>query len=567
MIGIKVTPFILFLILLITLVISMLFANSWVLSNKYTEGFVSYGYSNSNIMNVTLSPYSTNQVIYLYDNLYFDGKNGNIVEVDSPYCGNVRVNGTTIGGNISCNDSTGSTIKNIWVTTSSSSTTKFTVPVVNNAQLNNIASLSNNPSISQITYLSNAQQLSIPTGYRYQLFYISWGADTYLHMIGLDPRAQLGENLKSYYYNNSGSMMRYIDFTPSTYIPNYKQSFNSNTNENNNKLILESGYHATIKIFQITNNVKYDLVNGQLLIGTAGNYKRYDRSTGTLNTTATLKGNIDNLNNFISWIVSDENNGMVVVMAFAKQTVVCIINADPNNNIYNLSYCLRFTENGIIMSLNDADNIFINNNLTPTLSDISNNQPCHDELSCKWYYYFKTIGKDPAVLFKNDFIRKTQIVPPVCPTCPNCAVGSGVCTSCGGNGGSGTSDSSGSLIRDAAKGTVNLAKDTVTGTVDLAKDAVGGTVDLAKDTVGGVVGLAKDTVGGAVDLVKDTAGGIRNGIRGDGSYSNSVQSDSGHGYVPGQGYTPVDRYSAYGALQSKGANFMPVTASFSAFGK
>jgi hypothetical protein len=512
-------------------------------------------------------------VIYLYDNLYFDGKNGNVVEVDSPYCGNVRVNGATIGGNISCNDSTGSSIKNIWVTTSSASTSSFQISA-NNAGLNNLANLSNHPQISQLSYLSNSQNLSDPAGYRYQIFYISWGPDTYLHMLGLDPVAQLGTNLKSFYYNNAGSMMRYIDFTPATYIPNYNQTFSSNSDPNNSKLYNDHKYNPSTQIYQISKYVKYNIVNGQLLIGTAGsNYQIYDRTTGTINTNGVGTGEIDNLTNFISWIVSDGNNGMVLVMAFGKQTVVSIINADSNNKFYNLSHSVRFTDKGVIMSLNDSDNIFIGNNIADVtdVSNVSNNNipHCNDELSCKWYYYFKTIGNDPAILFKNDFIRKTQIVPPVCPTCPNCAVGSGVCTSCGGNGGSGTSDSSGSLIRDAAKGTVNLAKDTVTGTVDLAKDTVTGTVDLAKDTVSGAVGLAKDTVGGAVDLVKDTAGGIRNGIRtsGDGSYSNSVQSASSQGYVPGQGYTPVDKYSAYGALQSKGANFMPVTASFSAFSK
>ena len=31
--------------------------------------------------------------------------------------------------------------------------------------------------------------------------------------------------------------------------------------------------------------------------------------------------------------------------------------------------------------------------------------------------------------------------------------------------------------------------------------------------------------------------------------------------------TPIDNYSQYGALQSKGCNYMPVTADFSAFRK
>ena len=37
------------------------------------------------------------------------------------------------------------------------------------------------------------------------------------------------------------------------------------------------------------------------------------------------------------------------------------------------------------------------------------------------------------------------------------------------------------------------------------------------------------------------------------------------GSVPGQ--TKIDNYSYYGAVQSKGSNYMPVTADFSAFRK
>ena len=236
------TPLILFLILLSALVISMLFGNSWLLSRK--EGFVSFGYSNPNIMQVTISQYSaSNTVIYLYDNLYFDGKNSNIIEVDSKYCGNVRVNGSSISGNVSCNDSTGSTITQLWVTTTNANTTNF--PVVsnsNNSALTNLTSLTLTPQISQLTYLSNSQNLSSTTssGYRYQLFNISWGSDSFLHLLSLDPNAKSGQNVKSFYYNNSGSMMRYIDFNSSNYIPNYNTAYSSNADPNNNTLIMHT---------------------------------------------------------------------------------------------------------------------------------------------------------------------------------------------------------------------------------------------------------------------------------------------------------------------------------------
>lgn len=561
----------------------MLFGNSWLLSkrNAGLEGFVSFGYNNTNLMQVTISPYSSkNQVIYLYDNLYFDGKNANIVEVDSPYCGNVRVNGSTVGGNINCEDSTGSSITQIWVTPSTSNTVNFNINSNNTAGLNNVINITPSPQISQLTYLSNSQNLSTSStsGYRYQMFYITWGLDTYLHLLGLDSNKSAGQNIKSFNYNNAGNMMRYIDFNSSTYIPNYNQSFNSNADANNSKFYIDTLYNPNFQIYQITAYVKYDILNGNIIIGNATNksYTIYNRVTGTTvsaptnlvndSSTNTVSSRIDTITNFVSWIVSDGNNGMVLVLAFGKQTIISVINADPNNKYYNLNYCARFSDTAFVTSVNDANNIHINsiqNGVKPgPVGPAGPDMPCTDELSCKWYYYFKTIGNDPSVLFKNDFIRKTQIVPPVCPRCPNCPDLSGVCTSCGGSGGSGTYDSSGSLIRDAAKGTVNLAKDAVTGTVGLAKETVGGAVDLTKEAVGGTVGLVKGAVRGTVGL----ASGIAGGIQGQGNVQGQ-QSDSGFGYVPGQGYTPVDNYSAYGAMQSKGSNFMPVTASFSAFGK
>jgi len=563
------SSFILFLILLSALVISMLFGNSWLLSRK--EGFVSFGYTNPNIMNVTISKYSSASVIYLYDNLYFDGKNGNIIEVDSPYCGNVRVNGSSVYGNIACNDSTGSTITQMWITTSSANTTNVNVNS-QNANVNQLANIDANPQVSQLVYLSNSQNISSPAGYRYQMFYVSWGTDTYLHILGLDSQAQYGINLKSFYYNMTGSMMRYIDFTSATYIPNYKQPFNSNDHANNSTLYIDNQYSSTYSLYQISKYVKYDISNGFIVIGSPNSYSVYNRSTGANISISSGRGKITSLSSFVSWIVSDGNNGMVIVMAFAYQTVILILNADLNNNYYNLTFCARFTDSALIKSINDVESGDIKESKDKG-QEKDKDLPCVDELSCKWYYYFKTIGNNPDVLFKNDFIRKTQIVPPVCPRCPNCPDISGVCNSCGGCGGSGTSSSAGSLVKDTVGGTVGLAKDAVGGTVGLAKDALGGTVGLAKDAVGGTVGLVKDAVGGTVGLVKDAVGGTvglaKDAVGGTvGLAKDAVggvaRNTAGYG---GSGYTPMDNYSAYGALQSKGTNFMPVTASFSAFGK
>jgi hypothetical protein len=280
---------------------------------------------------------------------------------------------------------------------------------------------------------------------------------------------------------------------------------------------------------------------------TSNTYNVYSRKTGQtiIDISSAV---VDNIPSFVSWVIPDGNNGMVIIMAQGINTLIMVIHPDPNQKHYVLSNCVRFTDKEVHLSSNSSNKLVIHSTAQEVVQDVSNNIPCYDELSCKWYYYFKTIGNDPAVLFKNDFIRKTQIVPPVCPTCPKCS-GSDVCTNCGGNGGSGTTDGSGN----------NIIKSAVGGAVGLTKEAVGGAVGLTKEVVGGAVGLTKEVVGGAVGIVKDTASGIYN--IGDNQKTSST-SKSTTAY---DASSPVDQYSYYGALKSKGGNFMPVTADFSSF--
>merc|ERR1711871_787110 len=132
-----------------------------------------------------------------------------------------------------------------------------------------------------------------------------------------------------------------------------------------------------------------------------------------------------------------------------------------------------------------------------------------------------TSGSMP-VHFSEDYMLKTQVVPPVCPACPSCPSG-GNCNNCGGNGGSGTWDSNGkSMVNsktgselsgaysktldtasDLLKSAGSGAKSIIDNTMGLSSQAVQGGVGLAKDTVRGGVGLAKDTVQGGVGLGED----------------------------------------------------------------
>jgi hypothetical protein len=238
-------------------------------------------------------------------------------------------------------------------------------------------------------------------------------------------------------------------------------------------------------------------------------------------------------------------------------------------------------------------------------------------------------GSSSSNGYGSEFIRKTEVVPPVCPQCPQCPghKNGEVCSECGGNGGSGTkrskTDKSGtnrsktdnsvgslvrsageggtSLTREAGGGAASLARDAtggaarigtnaVTGAIGLGTNAINGTTNLATNTVTGTVGLGREIVDGAGNVVSGAASAVGNGIgsvgRGIGNLGNGgyqqQQQQQQQGGVYGQGYgnsyggpninrnvpPGMDPYSYYGAVPPRAScNYMPRTADFSSFGR
>lgn len=123
---------------------------------------------------------------------------------------------------------------------------------------------------------------------------------------------------------------------------------------------------------------------------------------------------------------------------------------------------------------------------------------------------------DPNASHGDNYILKTQIVPPVCPTCPNCennCKGGGVCTDCGGQGGSGTRSESGSTLakEESKKGPVSKVIDEAGNVVEQTVDATG---NLVSTTAGAAGNLIKDTAGTAVDVLDDTVGDVARDVYG-----------------------------------------------------
>ncbi len=139
-----------------------------------------------------------------------------------------------------------------------------------------------------------------------------------------------------------------------------------------------------------------------------------------------------------------------------------------------------------------------------------------------------------------------------------------------------TSNNLGTLLNSSTNGTDTL----LNNTAGVLNNTVSTAGNVVTSTVGDVTGIFKQ------DNTKNNTQNTRNNNNGNyntnnlGNNDNNVgvgnntQNNSGGNldevYKQTNAYaqqTPVDIYSYYGALQSKGGNFVPVTNSFSAFGK
>ena len=307
------------------------------------------------------------------------------------------------------------------------------------------------------------------------------------------------------------------------------------------------------------------------------------------------------------FIQDSNNNNTIMYWANGDNTILLVFkNALDSDGTIKIMKTLRFVRDGLYNANPNADN----NKKEDKKIDTSDNKDILDSFA-RWYIYFNTnaVGSGNS----SDYLLKTQIVPPVCPACPGCQ---GVCTNCGGNGGSGTKTSDTSSLAfdnktivgatgSAVANTMNATGNVLEKTVDTAGNIVNKTVDTAGnvvgktlDTAGNVVGKTLDTATGVVGKTFNAAGNVlgsaastlgldRVGYQQSygGPVNNSTSANtngypsSGYKsaeYRPGSNNTgvsnlpnskPNDPYSYNGALQSKGGNFMAVTADFSRFGR
>ncbi len=656
----KISPLILFIILLIVLALSAMIKNY-----MGVEGFITYNHDSAPFSTKTVEIYSTdNPVTKIYDDIYYDPRNGNIVVV---YTKDAYTNAASV-------DAEGKTIKSIEIVSRKNDATNKIVKYENaTIDKTDSAGVSKAEVIKQVTSESRKATLdTVDVAWSYksgsnQVNYFTWGTNTYIYVMDITGISVAGNSSSSgydttrfgntylgagntysgvikhasaAYYTGSINPGITLDFTGADgdafddiiVESTYPSQGNSGYED---KSSIEPIYDKSRQIYNITSHIKYDIANGNLVIITStlaskgadvyyrsGADKREDATPNTkLVGLASERSSSSDPPNYITqsfnksvskpfFVQDTTNKNTVMYWPTGENTLIAVFENRNANGYVQIKKTVRFTSSGVWTPPKEEEKKEEEKKDNSGNTDISGGN--YGDF-WKWWSYFNT---NAVGGLSNDYMLKTQIVPPVCPSCPACQ--GGACTNCGGAGGSGSMAADGSSLAikgpssaaaslgqsasSAVQGTAAVAGITAIGTGALATNLAGKTLDTAGnivnktvDTAGNIVNRTFDAAGNIVDKTFDAAGNVVNTTGGllqsaGSGLTNLFTSDprrvgyeqSYTGPRPGSNYTGIynplpkqqgqasgpniDPYTYNGALQSKGSNFRPVTTDFSSFG-
>lgn len=606
--NIKLTPLTLFLGLLLILVISILFSK--FLPAK--EGFISFADEKKPLDPVFIPPYSTHTttVVKLYDNTFFDMRNANLIEVDGTAIVSSSINGNVSGNvtpgcvpDIHGNVSPGctaihSTVSNIYVLKREEPElpVEYRALVSPTGDIVPVDTPESQISTTSSVYLSKVYDTRSNNTDKYQIVYIAWGTRTYIHVIRLgdDPK-----HISSYLMgeDSAGHMKMYPESTISV------GAYADDADPNNGKFLPVELYDAKANIYQFSKSVHYDQRNGNLVIYNKRDnaIKVYGRNGGETETYKTAMPSVVPVSTFEPWMVNDADNNMVLYMPHDKKTVIAVIQMDPTDSSkFILGKVARFTNDGKLDEGKEpvppttaAAGVAIAGAPTGSID----NGPMSEYY--KWLAYWSThiLYEDKS---SDDYIRKTQIVPPVCPSCPSCpscpANRAEICTNCGGSGGSGTLQKDGkSIVREVpttaigpttsvppsatpapsvaaststlssiptgvgnvlgatVESTGDVAKQTIQATGDVAKQTIQTTGDVLKTTGSETASILRSAATGATGLLRSAASGAVDIVKSAGSGAADIAKSTGSGAVglvksAGSGAADIVRSTGQGAV-------------------
>ena len=581
--NIKLTRFSVFVLILFVLVIFIMMGS---FCNK--ESFVAFQKEEPVLNSVFIPQYSKTKNVYkLYDNLYFDNKNGNLIEVNGEaYEETATVdmdsNGTSITGIIISKRVNNPTVSNSTVTYDTSGLVAGDSIDTEESLISSIL-----PSMNSWVYTSQCENTT-----KKVVMYIPWNTNTYIIVLERTSESPVTWNIHNTFYFGSDDTkvmgsngIHPLDITKSI-IQNVDTS-------NLNQIVSETDYNNR-SVYQLNDKIKYDIKTSNLVLNTTDTTVNiYDRNKNSKTASdITDAMTVENIT-FNPWYLTQSNSGdssanYVVYMPNGVNTIVCIFGYSSSEVKFKLLNVVRYNTTEAVKIL--PSTTVVETTTTATVTPETENST------------------------SEDYILKTQIVPPVCPAFPEYPT-TVKCSNCGDNDSSTTTGSTkngtgqtiasglvqgtGDVATGLVQGTGDVASNLISETGGVAKELVGETGGLVRDVAGETGGLVRDAAGGAGGLVRDAAGGtidivsdIAGGLSPLFNYNptqvqqtqqpnnqqtqpNNQQTQQpttqrttapylGTNHVSGQ--VKTDNYSYFGKLPSnRASNYMPITTDFSSF--
>ena len=382
----KLTSFTIFFILLIVLLISVVFA--YVLP----EGFISYNSNGGSLSQLKVPPYSSTNMIYkVFDSVYFDPDTGNVIELFGIPGGS---NGTdsTVNSltNIIVMPEMGGSVNQYDKTGTSAFSENMIEPSLVGASITNSLNSWVYPGANTVNTLS----------FNYQVLYFPWNKDIVIVIYDILSKKFQGV----YTFLSGGSTTSEYNIPASVTIPTTNIP---DTNSSNNSFT-----DSAKTLYQISQHVSFSTSQKQLII------------------------NNTNVNVNSTTAVSDPTGGNIVLaIPFSNnRTMVCVICPDSaNTQLMTIRNVDRFDPSlpGGVVSGGT-----ITSTTTPSITPSTcTTTPTTTPPSCK------------SQVDMNNYLLKTQVVPPVCPACASCPnVNNNIsCPGCGNTRSSGNDISNNTL--------------------------------------------------------------------------------------------------------------------------
>ena len=608
--------------MMVFLLILALFVFAIVVTYNTPEGFLSYQNTTPVLNQVTIPQYSVYPVYKMYDSLYFDNMNGNVIELF----------GEDSGDNSS--DMTGNSLTQMILMTR----TPQTIGSLNKANatmvdlsfgtiLSPMVSTFNIGTSIQSSYIPWIYPLSTDIGVlaatipNYQVCYLPCGTtDTVVHVHDRENSTQVG----TYFFRNNKdpvhlSTIRKVKM-PSNYVSDTDKDKTINTYVTN-----IGGYDNGKMLYQLSDYVFFDTTNGYVVIRDYLQFMTIYDGTGNENGPVKIHTSVDHVTNTPTTIpnrpfqvqyIEDTNpdktvNHIVLYVTIpnTSKTLIVLLALDPfdstlltikNSVLFNpamsngiegnpnivLPYNPNNTASNNTASNNAAPNNTASNNAASnnttsdkddsqhtiqkklsSLEDESTDIPSLDEVIADYYtkFYGKNAYAADGSRYSTDFLLKTQIIPPVCPSCPQCP-SNVTCTNCGGRGGAGTVNCDGNTLVDISGGSKILPRRSVTDVSANINTAYASTP--APAPAPAPASASASASASATSDGRSTAYADSND-----HYTPNYQALDPPVQLVGSSTksTPVsgpDWYSYYGAIPSKPAGtYVPVTSDFSKFGR